>query len=99
MCRPLGVRPLAQVLAVRAEDLDAVVLAIAHEDAPVHRHRDAVGQEELAGPAPRRAPGALELARGRVLMHATVAVAIGDVEIALWSYRKVGRPVERRAGA
>src|SRR4029077_18583379 len=33
--RPLGVRPLAEILAVRAEDLDAVVLAVANEDAAV----------------------------------------------------------------
>src|SRR5262245_51007149 len=32
MGRPLGVCPLVQVLAVRAEDLDAVALPVTHED-------------------------------------------------------------------
>src|SRR5687768_13365459 len=58
VCAPLGVehevrraarvRPLAEVLAIRTEDLDAVVLPVAHEDPAVGVHRDAVRQEELA---------------------------------------------------
>src|SRR5580765_4782009 len=46
--RPLGVGPFREVLTVRAEDLDAVVLSIAHEDPAVGRGGDAVRQVELA---------------------------------------------------
>src|SRR5215813_3397711 len=74
--RPLGVRPLAQVLAVRAEDLDAVALAVAHEDAPVRRGADAVGEIELARPRAGHAPRALALPARRELMDAAVAVAV-----------------------
>src|SRR5882724_7673402 len=59
---PLGVGPLAEVLAVRAEDLDAVVLAVADEDAPVRGDGDAVRQVELAGAGARDTPGLLQLA-------------------------------------
>src|SRR5262249_25707832 len=45
--RTARVGPLGEVLAVRAEDLDAVVLAVAHEDATVGVHGDPVGEEEL----------------------------------------------------
>ena len=62
MRRALGVCPLAEILTVRAEDLDAVVLAIADEDAPVGRHGDTVRDEELAGAAARCAPRPLQLA-------------------------------------
>ena len=99
MGRPPRVGPLRQVLAVGAEDLDAVVLAIAHEHAPVRRHRDAVGQEELARARAGHAPRPLQLTGRRELMHAAVAVAVGDVEIALGAHGDVRRPVERPTGA
>ena len=60
--RPLRVGPLGEVLAVRAEDLDAVVLAVADEDAPVRGDGDAVRQVELAGTGARDAPGVLQRA-------------------------------------
>src|SRR5262249_57960132 len=85
--------------AAGTEDGNAVVLAIAHEAAPVRGLRDAVGQEGLAGTSAACAPGAVELARGRVLVHAAVTVAVGDVEIALRPHREIGRPVEGRPGA
>src|SRR5262249_21147598 len=47
--RALGVRPLTEVLAVRAEDLNAVGFAIAHPYAAVCRACNAVWQAELAG--------------------------------------------------
>src|SRR5262245_18256865 len=78
VCRAPGVGPLREVLAVRAEDLDAIVLAIAHEDAAVGSHRDAVGQEELAGALPRHAPRPLQLAAWREEVNAAVAVAVRD---------------------
>ena len=86
--RPLRVGPLGQVLAVRAEDLDAVVLAVADEHAAVGGDGDAVRQVELAGPVARLAPRPLELAVRREVVHAAVAVAVGDVEIALRADRR-----------
>src|SRR5437867_1642646 len=59
---PLRVGPLAQVLAVRAIDLDPVVLPIADEDPSVGGRGDAVGQVELAGALAGHAPRPLELA-------------------------------------
>src|SRR5258706_983136 len=38
--RPLRVRPLAQILAARAEDLDPVALTVPHEDAAFGIHPD-----------------------------------------------------------
>src|SRR4029453_1822579 len=96
--RAPGVGPLREVLAVRAENLDAIVLAIAHEDAAVGGHRDAVGQEELAGALARHTPRPLQLAAGREEVHAAVAVAVRDVEIAPRADRKVRRPVEGPTG-
>src|SRR5262249_45783863 len=92
------VRPLAQVLAIRAEDLDPVVLAIADEHAAVHVHGDTMGQEELARALPWRAPRAPELAVWPELVHAAVAISVGDVQIARGRPRDVRRPVERLAG-
>src|SRR5262249_36218201 len=75
--RPLGIRPLVQVLAVWAEDLDAVALPVTDKDASIRRHRDAVRQVELSWAAARRAPRALELPAGGKLMDAAVAVPVG----------------------
>ena len=60
----LDVGPLAQVLAVGAEDLDAVALPVTDEDTPVRCHGDAVRQVELPRATARRAPRALELPSG-----------------------------------
>ena len=98
MGRALRVGPLGEVLAVRAEDLDAVVLAVADEDAPVRGDGDAVRQVELAGAAARHAPRPSELAARREPVHATVAVAVGDVQVPRRRDREVRRAVERASG-
>src|SRR5882724_3990597 len=95
--RPLGIGPLVEILAVRAEDLDAIVLAIADEDAPVRGQGNAVRQEELAGTSARSTPGTLELATGRILVHAAIPVAVGDVEVALGPHCEIRRAVEGAA--
>ena len=56
MRRALRVGPLGQELAVRAENLDAVALAVAHEDAAVSGAGDAMRQMKLPRGAARRAP-------------------------------------------
>ena len=53
--RALHIVPLVQILTVRAEELDAVVLPVRDQHAPVRRHRDAVDEVELARPGARLA--------------------------------------------
>src|SRR5882672_6058283 len=67
--RAARIGPLREVAAVGIEDLDAVVLAVADEDASVGGHGDAVGQEEFARALTRHAPRALQLAGRRELVH------------------------------
>ena len=95
--RPLHVGPLGEVLAGRAEDLDAVVLAIRDEDPPVGVDPGAVREVELAGTVPGLTPGLEELATVAEAVDATVAVAVRDVEVARRSHGEVGRTIERRA--
>src|SRR5262245_13476261 len=97
--RALRVGPLAEVLAVGTEDLDPIVLAVTDEHPSVRCHRDPVGKEELPRAAARHAPGALPLTARRELMNLAVAVAVGDVQVALRPHGQVGRPVERSAGS
>src|SRR5688572_145907 len=68
------VGPGGEVLAGRVEDLHAVVLAVAHEDAPVGVDPDAVRQVELARPVAGLAPRLEQLAGGGEAVHARVAV-------------------------
>src|SRR2546425_392070 len=95
----LGVRPLREVLALGAEDLDAIVLAVADEDAAIRVDGDAMRQVELARPGARYAPGLLELAGRREAMHPTVAVPIGDIEVAPRTDGQIRGPVERARGS
>src|SRR5262249_61064753 len=82
----------------------AIALAIAHEDTAVGGDGDAVREIELPGAGAGLAPRALERARRRELMHATVAVAVRDVQITLGPDREIrgaierpGRPADRQA--
>ena len=54
--RPTDVFMTEEVLAIRRKDLNAVVLAVGHEDAPLIVDAHAMGQVELAGTAPRGTP-------------------------------------------
>src|SRR5207249_7101929 len=81
--RPMDIAPLGDELPARVEHLDAAVLPVADVDESLRVDPQAVGQVELAGlllarRAPRREQGALR----REAMHAAVAVAVRDVEIA-----------------
>src|SRR5262249_18096197 len=94
---PLRVGPLAQILTVRAEDLNAIVLPIADEDPAVGGRGDAVGQVELPGTLAGHTPRPLELTGWREAMDAAIAVAVRNVEVAVRSHRDVGRAIERPA--
>ena len=91
---PVHVVPLGLVPAVAVEDLHAVVLAVGHVHPAVGVAADVVRDVELAGIGARLAPRVQELAVRRVLVHARVAVAVGDVEIALRRQRGVRAAVE-----
>ena len=96
--RPVQVVPLAQVLPAAVEDLHARVLAIGDVDEAGGVGGDVVRDVEAAGVGARLAPGQQVATLGIELVHARVAVAVGDVDVAgLRAHRRVRRPVERLA--
>src|SRR4029079_13782401 len=99
MRRALRIGPLLEELAVRAEDLDPGDFPVAHEHAPVGGDGDAMRQPELAGAVAGLAPRALQLPAGREHVHARIAIAVRDVDLALGADGDVGWTVERGAGA
>src|SRR5205823_13856006 len=103
---PPGAGPHVEVLAVRREDLDAVALAVGDVDLAgvlpdatdrVKLVRANLGVAELPGVADL-APRFQQLALRRVLVDAAVAVAVRDVDLAVWADADVGRVVERGPG-
>ena len=74
--------PNRQVSAVQCEYLEAVVLAVGHVQ-PVLVFPDAMHKLELARAVARLAPGGEKLPVLGELVDAAVAIAIGDVHIAL----------------
>ena len=83
-------------LAVGREELNAAVLAIGDVHGAVGVDGDAVRHVKLPRPAPRLAPREQQPAVGRRTVDARVAVAVGDVHLAVRRERQVGRIVERR---
>ena len=79
----MQVVPLRLVPAVAVEDLDAMVLAVGHVHPAVRVAADVVRDVELAGIGARLAPRQRSVPSGRILVDAGVAVAVGDVEVAL----------------
>src|SRR5580692_5665581 len=91
--RAVQVFPLRLVFAVAVEHLDAMVLAVGDIDPAVGVGDDVVDDVELAGIGAGFTPTFNQLAVGRVLMHASIAVAVGDVDLALRRQRGVGAAV------
>ncbi|RXH39552.1 hypothetical protein XH94_16700 [Bradyrhizobium zhanjiangense] len=71
-----------------------MVLAIGDIDPAIGVGDDIVHDVELAGIGARLAPALDQLAVGRELVHAGVAVAVGDVDLALRRQRRVGAAME-----
>ena len=95
----LDVVPELDELAVEGEELDAVVLAVADDDA-VAVDDEAVGQVEVVGLGlAGLTPGLDQLALAGEAVDAGVAVAVGDVEIAGGRGDQLGGVVERAGGA
>ena len=77
------VHPLRLKLAVGIEHLHPVVLPVGHEHPAVLVGADVVGDVEAAGVGARRAPRKEVGAVGGILVHPRVAVAVGNVEVAV----------------
>src|SRR5262245_55938877 len=71
--------PLAEELALRREDLDALVRAIGDVELAVLVDGDAVRQMKLTRAMARRAPRGDEPAVASEAVHASIAVAVGHV--------------------
>ena len=89
--------PVRLVFAVAVEHLHAMVLAIRDIDPAVGVGADVVHDVELAGTAARAAPREQQLAVGRIFVHARVAVAVADIDVAARRERGVGAAIERLA--
>ena len=86
--------PLRLVSAVAVEYLHPVVLAIGNIDVAIRVSCDVVHDVELAGIRARLAPGLDQFSVRCVFVDAGVAVAVGDVDLALRRQRGVGAAVE-----
>ncbi len=93
----MHVVPLRLVFAVAVEHLDAVVLAVGDIDPAIRVAAHIVGDVELAGIGAGLAPCHQQLAVGRIFVDARIAVAVGDVDLALRRQCRVGAAVERLA--
>ncbi len=94
---PVQIVPLRLVFAVAVEHLHAVVLAVGDIDPAVVIGGDIVDDVELAGIGAGLAPGFQELAVRRIFVDAGIAVAVGDIDLALRRQRGVGAAVKRLA--
>ena len=95
--RAVQVVPLRLVPAMAVEYLHAMVLAVRHIDPAVGVGRDVVHDVELARAAARLAPRQQQFAVGREFVNAGVAVAVGDIDLALRRQGSVRAAVERLA--
>ena len=83
-------------LPLESKHLHPVVLPVGHEDPPVLVGADVVSNVEAAGVGARRSPRKQVGAVGRILVHPGVAVAVGDVEVAVARVNgHVGAAIER----
>src|SRR5262245_16473816 len=95
----LRIGPLLEEFTIRAEYLNTVDFAVTHEHASIRGDRESVRQPELAGAIAGLTPRALQLPARGEHVHACIAIAVRDVDVALWADGDVGRTVERQASA
>lgn len=96
---PPDIVPLADVTALRIEELDALILPVGDIDRALTVHADVVRCDELPGAGPWFAPGIQKVALGREVVYACVAVTIRDVKGAVRGERDSGWVVEWPPGA
>src|SRR5882672_5395649 len=89
--------PLRLVLAVAVEHLDTMVLPIGDIDPALLIGANVMDDVELPGIASRLAPGEKRLSVGRILVHAGVPIAVGNIEIACRRKSHMGAAVKRLA--
>ena len=84
VARPSEICPLVQKIPSRRENLDAVVFPVGHEYAAVGVHPHTVGHMELAGGGfAGLTPGKNKIPACGEFVHPSVAVAIGNVQVAI----------------
>src|SRR5580704_5149350 len=81
--RPVHVVPLQLVLAIAVEYLHAMVFAVGDVDPAILVGGDVVSDVELAGIGAGGAPAHQVLAVRRIFVDAGIAVAVGNVDLAL----------------
>jgi hypothetical protein len=81
--RTLHVCPLIEVLAIKAKELDAVVLAVGDQHPPFGVDADAVRKVELAGASAWLSPRLDQLAIGGESMHPGITVPVTDVKFSV----------------
>src|SRR5438876_12312043 len=82
------------MFAVERESLQAVVLAIGHDDdgsLASRVHPNTMGTIQLARTLARTSKGANEFGPTVVLIDVTGSVSVGHVYVAVWRYRDIGR--------
>src|SRR5262245_3344659 len=94
----IEVDPFVEEAAVAVEDLHAVVLAIGDQDLAEAVDPDGVRGGELARSAAGLAPRGDPASVGGEAVHVGIAVAVGDVDLAVGGLRRGGWMVERRVG-
>jgi hypothetical protein len=91
--------PHAEELPLGSEDLDAIILAVAHIDRTLGVELHGVGCIELAGSTPGLTPFEQIPALLGKLDYACVAVAVGHIEVAVSRKGNVGGLIEGVAGS
>jgi len=81
--RTLHMRPLIEVFAIRAEELDTVVLAIAYQHPSIGGDADAVREIELARTSAGLSPGLDQFTVSGESMDPGIAVPVSDVKFAV----------------
>src|SRR5262245_7576036 len=94
--RTLCIGPLLEEFTVRAEYLDSVDFAVAHEYPPVGGNCDTMRQPEMAGTVAGLPPRALQRPAGGKHVNGGITIAGRAVDVALGADGDVGRAVEGR---
>jgi hypothetical protein len=81
--RPLDVRPLIEVLAIRTKELYTVVLTVGHQHPLIGGHADAVGEVELTGTGAGLPPRLDQLGIDGESVHPRITVPVTDVKFSV----------------
>ena len=92
--RPVHIDDLRFVLSVPVEDLHPVVLAVGDVDPAIGVATDIVRKIEFTRPGPGLTPTLEQLAVGRKLVDGGIAIAVGDVNVAVWGQRAMRAAAE-----